>query len=350
MPNILLVGEITHSGKSTYYWKIPNFSKYSDIGALNYVVSPVFCTSNNGEGFKWQLKYDTMGSPMSTRKFICLAIECFSDDFLMATITAGILKNNNAIVMDETIEYRKHHIAGYFLKLADQGFIMNPANGILNDDVLTFFCKIEMGTDYPLPVFDFHISGIEDKSSDKNNDLQSHKVRLRLEDFDDFENLLSDPDFSDVKISIENKTVMAHKCILAKRSPVFSAMFRSDMRELRNNDVEVKDIKYDIFMELLRFIYSGKVNQLQVIAMDLLVAADMYQLENLKILCEIELMKQLGVDNAVQILKLADKHRVERLKKQAIGYIVENKKDIFDQAEFYGMGHELTYEVCQAMK
>ncbi|XP_008204965.1 speckle-type POZ protein B-like [Nasonia vitripennis] len=207
-----------------------------------------------------------------------------------------------------------------------------------------------MGKNLPLPtnnVFDIFV--FKDKSSVESKNL-SHEISLRLEEFDDFENLLNDRDFGDLNISIEDKTVIVHKCILAKRSPVFAAMFRSDMKELRNNAVEIKDIKYGVFMEMLRFIYSGKVHRLEAIAMDLLVAADMYQLENLKILCGVELVKQLSVEDAVCILKLADKCHVEALKKQAIEYIVQNRKCIFDQTAFSGLSRELTYEICQAMK
>ncbi|XP_008204972.1 speckle-type POZ protein B-like [Nasonia vitripennis] len=183
----------------------------------------------------------------------------------------------------------------------------------------------------------------------KKNQL-SREVSLRLEEFDDFESILNDRNFSDVSISIEGKTIMACKLILMKKSPVFAAMFRADMKERNKNAVLIEDIKYDIFMELLRFIYSGKVRQLETIAVDLLAAVDKYRMENLKTMCELEPIKQMGIDDAVRMLKLADKYRAKKLKKRAIEYIVENKIDIFDQAEFRGLDKELMYNICQAIK
>ncbi|XP_031781965.1 speckle-type POZ protein B-like [Nasonia vitripennis] len=126
-------------------------------------------------------------------------------------------------------------------------------------------------------------------------------------------------------------------------------MFQSQMKETQENKVFIEDIEHDVFVEMLRFIYSGKVRHLDRIAKKLLATADRYLLENLKKLCEIELCKQLCVENAPEILELADKLRAETLKNSAIKYIVGNKKIIVDRPEFRALTHKLIYEVCKAM-
>lgn len=345
--NQIEVGSIERSGKSIYHWKIPEFSEYyRDLNVCNYVVSPVFSTSNSAEGFRWQLKLNGARYVPSARRFLCLYVECLSYEFRKAIITTGILKNNGTILEEKSKEYKKSDTTLTLYDIAEMEYLTNPANEILNGNILTIQCKISMGNIQPV----HNISSFKVVSSSGQRNEVRREISLRLEEFDDFESMLNDPHFSDVSISIEGKNIMACKLILMKRSPVFAAMFRADMKEQRKNVVLIKDIKYDVFMELLRFVYSGKVRQLEVIAVDLLVAADKYQMENLKNLCESELVKQLSVDGAVRILKLADKHCAKKLKKLTIGYIVENRIDIFDQAEFRGLRKELMYEVCQAMK
>ncbi|OXU25005.1 hypothetical protein TSAR_013445 [Trichomalopsis sarcophagae] len=67
---------------------------------------------------------------------------------------------------------------------------------------------------------------------------------------------------------------MGHKCILAKRSPVFAAMFQTQMKETQENEVMIEDVEHDVFVEMLRFIYSGKVHHLDRIARELLPTAE----------------------------------------------------------------------------
>lgn len=72
------------------------------------------------------------------------------------------------------------------------------------------------------------------------------------------------------------RTFKAHKAILAARSPVFAAMFEHAMEESRANRVEITDVEPDTLAEVLRFIYTGRVVDLDNpnSAQDLLAAAD----------------------------------------------------------------------------
>jgi hypothetical protein len=52
---------------------------------------------------------------------------------------------------------------------------------------------------------------------------------------------------------------------------VFAETFQqADFKDV----LEIKDLKFDVFQELLRFIYAGKVTNLDQIAFDLIPAAD----------------------------------------------------------------------------
>lgn len=122
----------------------------------------------------------------------------------------------------------------------------------------------------------------------------------------DLANLFESGNFSDVKVNCSGTVFQCHKNILAARSPVFAAMFQHDMKESSENEVEIDGIEPEVLKEMLTFIYSGRCD-MQKMTSDLLVAADRYDLKNLKKNCEIELAKSLSLKNALQILSLTEK-------------------------------------------
>lgn len=59
------------------------------------------------------------------------------------------------------------------------------------------------------------------------------------------------------------------------RSKVFAGMFAHNFQESVTNTVIVNDIKFEVFQELMRFVYSGKVRDMERVGFDLLQAAEM---------------------------------------------------------------------------
>lgn len=109
--------------------------------------------------------------------------------------------------------------------------------------------------------------------------------------------------------------------VSSARSPVFSAMFEHEMEERKQNRVDITDVDHEVLREMLRFIYTGKAANLEKMADDLLAAADKYALERLKVMCEEALCTSLAIENAADILILADLHSADQLKAQAIDFI-----------------------------
>lgn len=134
--------------------------------------------------------------------------------------------------------------------------------------------------------------------------------------------------FSDVTMIIGKKKFHAHKAILAVRSPVFAAMFEHDMQESKENTVKIADIRAEVFQEVLRFIYTGKVQAMDQLARALLIAADKYSLDTLKTKCSEHLGSRLSVATATATLELADKYNAGALKQQAIKFISKHVKQL----------------------
>ena len=77
-----------------------------------------------------------------------------------------------------------------------------------------------------------------------------------------------------------------HKFQLARKSDVFDAMFTHKFKESLTNRVVISGLDPAAVLEMLRFIYEGKVNNLPSVDRCLLEAADMYNIGELKSLCE----------------------------------------------------------------
>lgn len=146
---------------------------------------------------------------------------------------------------------------------------------------------------------------------------------------DDFQSLLDNPVYSDVTLVCGHREFPVHKAILSARSRVFQAMFEHKMLENERSRVEIEDIDSDIMIEILRFIYTGKAQNLDKLADALLPAADKYCLERLKVQCEEMLCTTIDRDNVADILILADLHSATQLRQQAIDFINTHSQGIF---------------------
>uniref|UniRef100_A0AAY4EGQ1 BTB domain-containing protein n=1 Tax=Denticeps clupeoides TaxID=299321 RepID=A0AAY4EGQ1_9TELE len=145
---------------------------------------------------------------------------------------------------------------------------------------------------------------------------------------DDLGDLWDQSLLPDCSLVVAGQEFQAHKAILAARCPVFRAMFTHNMMERQTNRVEIHEMEPEVLKELLTFIYSGKAPNLQDMAAELLVAADMYLLERLKRMCEEALCRSLTVENAAEILIFADLYLTPNLKEKSITFINQYSSDV----------------------
>ncbi|XP_031785759.1 speckle-type POZ protein B [Nasonia vitripennis] len=162
---------------------------------------------------------------------------------------------------------------------------------------------------------------------------------------------MNDKEYCDMSFLVDGKTFKAHKCILAKESPVFDAMFKIDMKEKLLNEVIIEDIRPDIFEKLLRYMYVGEVEDIQAIAVELLVAADKYAIDELKLKCGQSLIDNLSIDSAVESLVITDRYNMNLFKATVIQFITSHSAGIVVTPSFKlltAIPHVL-YEVCLAV-
>ena len=118
-------------------------------------------------------------------------------------------------------------------------------------------------------------------------------------------------EMSDVQIKCGDQTFDCHKVILSARSPVFNRMLLSEMKEKASGVVDLTDTRPEVVKELLKFIYTGTCYidadeepepGLEIVC-ELLEAADKYELEHLKKMCEYTLSSSLTAENSIQVCR-----------------------------------------------
>lgn len=134
---------------------------------------------------------------------------------------------------------------------------------------------------------------------------------------------------------------MAHKIILAARSPIFMAeFFGPPMKESSSGVVDIKGIEPAAFKAMLHFNYTDTCPELaqqhgsdigrqeSMAIAHLLSAADRFGLDRLKLMCEDKLCSGINVGMVATNLALAEQHSCSRLKTRCIKFIVDSPANL----------------------
>lgn len=111
-------------------------------------------------------------------------------------------------------------------------------------------------------------------------------------------------------------------------------MFTHPMQESQENYIKIADFNGNVVSEMLRFIYTGEAPNLHELNEDLLVAADKYALDRLKVLSAESLRCNLSSSNAIRVYNLADIHNIVDLKTAATDYIYTHSQGILKSLNF----------------
>nr|BAK03621.1 predicted protein [Hordeum vulgare subsp. vulgare] len=141
--------------------------------------------------------------------------------------------------------------------------------------------------------------------------------------------LLEKGEGADIVFEVEGEVFPAHKIVVAGRSPVFKAQLFGPMSDEAKQRIVVEDMQPAVFKALLRFIYTDSLPSMENLDGDegkemvkhLLVAADRYAMERMKVMCESILCKSLDVENVTATLALADQHHCSNLKDACLEFI-----------------------------
>ncbi|XP_058077670.1 ARM REPEAT PROTEIN INTERACTING WITH ABF2 [Magnolia sinica] len=134
---------------------------------------------------------------------------------------------------------------------------------------------------------------------------------------------VNNPTLSDVTFLVEGRRFYAHRIALLASSDAFRAMFDGGYREKDARDIEIPNIRSEVFELMMRFIYTGSVFVTLDIAQDLLRAADQYLLEGLKRLCEYSIAQDISHDNVSSMYELSEAFHAISLRHTCVLFILE---------------------------
>eukprot|EP01083_Nonionella_stella_P317685 1157907_1 len=157
-----------------------------------------------------------------------------------------------------------------------------------------------------------------------------------------FVGLMNNAKFSDAKFIVgdEEKEFIAHRCVLAHRSPVFQTMFLSSMREAYSpDDIRVEDVTVDAFDFILRFIYTGQASDRNVSQIpDILYAARKYQVEGAEPVCLEVLSNKLAIENVLETFA-ALYGTFDEAAEKCLAFIMANIQEILEDPKGTGFVH-----------
>lgn len=148
----------------------------------------------------------------------------------------------------------------------------------------------------------------------------------------DLARMLRDGDGADVTFVVGDRFFRAHRYVLAARSMVFRAQLFGAMKEAQQQGgarcvvITVDDMEPAAFEGLLHYIYTDELADnctagRVVAAQHLLVAADRYGLDRLRVLCEARLCGWIDVESVATTLALAERHQCAKLREACLRFL-----------------------------
>ena len=144
------------------------------------------------------------------------------------------------------------------------------------------------------------------------------------------EKLYAEKEYVDVKILCNGKTFKCHKNVLSCQSEVFKTMIKNKAIEYDLNKnksltekktgimkIEENAFSSDVMEQMLYFVYHDKIKDAKMINTDLLLAANKFNIQGLLNECCKHFESTLSLQNALDILVLAE---------------TTNQKNLFDTA------------------
>ncbi|CAA7388752.1 unnamed protein product [Spirodela intermedia] len=148
-----------------------------------------------------------------------------------------------------------------------------------------------------------------------------------------FGQLLESGKAADVRFEVDGEIISAHRLVLATRSPVFRAQLFGPMKDRNTDCIKVEDMEAPVFKALLHFMYWDSLPDMEeltgtnakwastLMGQHLLVAADRYAMERLRLLCEANLCEDVAINTVATTLALAEQHHCFQLKAVCLKFI-----------------------------
>ena len=165
----------------------------------------------------------------------------------------------------------------------------------------------------------------------------------------DLQGMLDNKELSDIIFNVEGIPIYAHK-VLCARCPVLKAMLTGEMVESRSDEINIPEVRHNIFLGLLEYLYTDQTQITLDNAMEMFQVADRFGVDRLKRLCENLMLSSLNVENASHILYAADVVNATCLRERCLALIVAYFNEVSKSSAFEEVcrvNNDLLFEILK---
>ncbi|KAF7027410.1 hypothetical protein CFC21_039456 [Triticum aestivum] len=313
----------TAMGKHVF--KIVGYHLHKGLGVGKYIRSATFAVG----GYDWCVRYypDGYSSP-ECNGYISVYLELLSRNAeVRANYTFSLIDSGGGCAQPWSPFIRRfaHNYTSVDVSYGADMFIEQTALELvpyLRDDTVVIECEVKV-IRWPRVQEETVLAAthIEVPPSD----LSIHLGKL-----------LDGKRGADVTFEVKGEVFPAHKIMLATWSPVFDAQVYGPMSDANatSKNIIVEDMEPPVFRALLHFIYTDSLPAMddlddgenQDMVKHLMVAADRYAMDRMKMICEGILCKSLEVETVAMTLALADQHHCSKLKDACVEFILSSNR------------------------
>uniref|UniRef100_A0AAQ4QX67 Kelch-like family member 5 n=1 Tax=Gasterosteus aculeatus aculeatus TaxID=481459 RepID=A0AAQ4QX67_GASAC len=152
--------------------------------------------------------------------------------------------------------------------------------------------------------------------------------------FRKMEGYLRSRQLCDVVLVAGDRRIPAHRLVLSSVSDYFAAMFTSDVREAKQDEVKMEGVDPDALWVLVQYAYTGRLDLREDTIESLLSASCLLQLSSVVQACCSFLTKQLHPSNCLGIRSYADAQGCGDLQRAAHAHTMEHFLEVVGGQEF----------------
>ncbi|TVU42430.1 hypothetical protein EJB05_08835, partial [Eragrostis curvula] len=292
------------AARGTHSFKIANYSLHKGLGVGKFISSATFSVG----GHQWRILFYPDGGEEDDKDYVSVFLDLVSQgvtvrviyDFRLVEPATGL---SSSVSSCSKVFCAVHPSFGVskFKKRSDL------EGTYVQNDCLVIECEVTA-------IKESRAAGM-----DMAVEVQVPPSNLS----DNFVKFLETEEEVDVTFKVKGEVFRAHRLVLAMRSPVFKAELCGPMKHKRREIITIEEMEPAAFKALLHFIYTDSLLDLDGDDMvkHLLVAADRYGMERMKLMCESILCRNIDVENVASTLALADQHHCNKLKDVCIEFI-----------------------------
>ncbi|XP_066295436.1 kelch-like protein 24 isoform X2 [Branchiostoma lanceolatum] len=152
--------------------------------------------------------------------------------------------------------------------------------------------------------------------------------------------LRSDNQLVDVTLCVSGKEIPCHRNVLATCSEYFRAMFCNGHRESEEHKVTIHEVDSNAMQLLVDYAYTSKVTITEGNAVNLLEAANFFQIQPVRDACVTFISKNLSAKDCLQMLQVGNMLSCPDLEKKASFWAMEEFEAVCKMPGFLSISKE----------